>query len=236
MIEAGLEFGGELDLVMTAFATLPPPLRPTHFSHEESIGSPSDRIDDQKRLAAFVAKSKSGFFLLGPALTYSMRIAAGKPMVCDCFLDLEPDLAKQFLSHFEPTRPLFGFACAPEEREHRNRVTIRQGANSIQSWVGRDIEKYIPGFYWLTLLPEVLAVKHGVPLPAVEYVAREHIELSTGQHLFRFYDRPEDWKATSAVAALCASLPGVFNVEKLKPRLAAAKNFLELNTMLNAWK
>ena len=86
------------------------------------------------------------------------------------------------------------------------------------------------------MLPESLAKQHGVSLSAVEKVAREHIELGAGQHLFRFYDRPEDWRSTPAVAELCASLPGVFDVEKIKPQLTAAKNFLELDAMLRNWK
>ena len=94
----------------------------------------------------------------------------------------------------------------------------------------------MPGFYWLTLLPDTLAQLHGIPLSAVEAVAKEHIELDGGQHLFRFYDRPEGWRETSAVTELCLSLSGVFDVEKVKPRLSAATNFLELNSMLREWK
>ena len=230
MIEAGLEFDGAIERVVAAFSGLPPPLRPIHFSHEEKVGSDADRIDDQKRLAAFVAKSKSGFFLLGPLVTYSIRIASGRPLMCDCFIDVEPEIAKQFLIQMSMARPLFGFACALGERERRNRVTTQQGVNTFESWVGRDAQKYVPGFYWLTLLPDSMAKQHGVPLAAVGAVALEHVELEGGQHLFRFYERPEDWQATSVVAELCASLPGVFNVEKVEPALLAAKNFLELNS------
>ena len=236
MIEAGLEFDGVIDRVVAAFAELPLSLRPIHFSHEEKVGSDADRIEDQKRFAAFVAKSKSGFFLLGPAVTYSIRVASGRPLVCDCFIDVEPEIAKQFLMHMSKAQPLFGFACESGERERRNRVTTQQGVNTIESWVGRDVQKYVPGFYWLTLLPDAMAKQHGVPLSAVEDVAQEHIELEGGQHLFRFYERPEDWQATSVVAELCASLPGVFDVERVKSQLPAAKNFLELNSMLRDWK
>ncbi|WP_423600603.1 hypothetical protein [Roseateles sp. MS654] len=236
MLEAGFEFDGAADHVLTALAGLPLPLRPTHFSHEEKVGSDADRIADRKRFAAFVAKSKSGFFLLGPAVTYSIRIASGRPLVCDCFMDVEPETAKQLLEHMSTARPIFGFACAPGERERRNRVTTRQGVNTIESWVGRDTQKYLPGFYWLTLLPEALAKQHGVPLIAVKAVAQEHIELEGGQHLFRFYERPGDWVGARAVTELGKSLPGVFDVEKVKPKLLEAKNFLELNSMLRDWK
>jgi len=236
MIEAGLDFEGAIDRVVTAFADLPEPLRPVHFSHEEKLASDADRIDDQMRFAVFVAKSKSGFFLLGPGVTYSVRIATGKPLVCDCFLELTPEALEQFLKHMSKAKPVFGFACVPGERERRNRVTTRQGVNVIESWVGRDTKKYVPGFYWLTLLPDALAEQHGVPLSSVKAVAQEHVELEGGLHLFRFYERPEDWQETPAVTKLCASLPGVFDVEKVKLQLSAAKSFLDLNSMLRKWK
>lgn len=236
MIEVGLEFEGDIHRVIDAFADLSAPLRPVHFSHEEAVSSDADRIDDKKRFAAFVAKSKSGFFLLGPGVTYSLRIATGKPLICDCFLDVLPEVAEQFLRHMSKAKPVFGFACVPGERERRNRVTTRQGASTIESWVGRDLQKYVPGFYWLTLLPEVLVQQHAIPLSVVDAVAQERIELDGGLHMFRFYERPEDWQKTSAVNELCASLPGVFNVEKVSTQLAVAKNFLELNSMLREWK
>ena len=91
MIEAGLEFKGEINRVLNAFVTLPTSLRPVNFSQEEKIGSPADLIDDGKRFSAFVAKSIAGVFLLSQTVTYSIRIAAGKSIVCDCFIDVLPE-------------------------------------------------------------------------------------------------------------------------------------------------
>lgn len=237
MLEAEFEFEGNVDAVLAALLTLPPTLLPLYFSHEEKVEDDSDRIEDRKRFASFVARSKSGFFLLGDAVTYSVRIAAGQPIICNCFIDVLPSVAIQLVVHMSKSECLFGFACEPSEREQRNRITLRQGANKIDSWVGRDTRKYLPGFYWITLLPTTLATKHEIPLSAVKAVAQEHVELRGGQHhLFRFYESPEDWQATSAVAQMCASLPGVFDIEKIKPVLAAAKNFLELNPMLKEWR
>jgi hypothetical protein len=236
MIEAELEFEGSIDPVLAAFSELPTSLQPVYFSHGETPASDADRIVDQKRFAAFVAKSKSGFFLLGPGLTYSLRIADGKPLICNCFLDVAPEAAEFLLRHMSRARPLFGFACAPDERERRNRVTTQQGVNRIESWVGRDTQRYVPGLYWLTLLPETLARQHNVPLSDLSAVAQQHIELQDGQHLFRFYERPEDWKSNSAVSDLRMSLPGVFDIEKIKQPLMAAKNFLELDALLQDWR
>jgi hypothetical protein len=236
MIEAGLEFDGDIERILAEFTTLPLPLRPVHFSIEEKMVDAADRFEDHKRFADFRARSQSGFFLLGETVTYSFRFAIGKPLICDCFIDVRPDVAIQFLIQMSMVQPLFSFACAPDEREHRNRVTVRQGADKIESWVGRDTQRYVPGFYWLTLLSERLVRRHSVSLAAIEEIAQDHIILGGDQHLFRFYAQPEDWKKTNAVSELCASQPGVFNVEEVKPVLLTAKNFLELNSMLRDWR
>jgi hypothetical protein len=131
---------------------------------------------------------------------------------------------------------IFGFACAEEEREHRNRITTKFGVNTMESWVGRDTQKYVPGLYWWTLLPASLAGQHGIPLSAVVGAALEHVELEGHQHLLRFYDKPEDWQSAHVMTQLYRSLPGLFDVEKLRPKLQGATTFLELNAILHAWR
>lgn len=243
MIEAALEFqSADLRSIVAVFCTLPEELRPTHHSlGEDEVGEPI--LDTEKFLDSLLGAGL-GPFLKGARVTYDIGFFDGlvgservksNSIICNCLLEVEPSLVKKFLVHMAAAQPIFGFACAPEEREQRNRVTTKQGVNTIESWVGRDTQKYVPGFYWLTLLSEALAKKHAIPLSAVEKVAHEHIKIE-GQYLFRFYEQPEDWQKTLAVTELCASLPGVFNVEKIKPHLSAATNFLDMNSLLREWK
>lgn len=236
MIEVGLEFNCKVGDVLDAFLTLPSPLRPTHFSREEKIKNYGNIFQIGARLSKFIEKSKSGFFLLGAGVTYSVRFSKDRSVICDCFIDVASLLAKQFLIFMSKAKPLFGFACALEERKKRNRVTIQLGQNEIESWVGRDLKKYVPGFYWITLLPDSLAKLHALPLDAVCEVAEECIDLNFGQHLYRFYPSPEDWIENAPVEKLCKGQPGVFDVEKILPKLSGAKNFLELSSMLKNWR
>lgn len=244
MIESTLEFQ-ETDLraIVAVFFALPEILRPTHHSLGER--EPSKPILDTQEYLSSLTGAGVGPFLTGRFAKYAIGYFEGfvgservksKSITVNCSLEVEPSVAKTFMMQMAAAQPVFGFACAPEERERRNRVAVRQGENTIESWVGRDFRRYIPGFYWLTLVPKALAEKHEVPLSVVETVAIEHVELEGGQHLFRFYERPEDWRSTTHVSKLRSLLPGVFDVEKVKPRLAAATNFLELNELLRSWK
>lgn len=235
MIVSTLEFPRDaLRSVVASFFSLPEEIRPTQHSFgEDEVGKP---IRDHATLLNALAKRMSGFFLKGSRVTYDVSLAGNKPIICNCFLEVEPILAKQFLLHMAAALPTFGYACAEEESYQRNRVITRlDEKTTVESWVGRDTKKYVPGFYWLTLLPDALAKQHGVSLLAVEKAAQEHL-IDDGQHLFRFYERPEDWQATSVVTELCSSLPGVFDIERVKPLLVAAKNFLDLDSILKNWK
>ncbi len=235
MIEARLEFQpGMLTQLVSKLLSLPMELRPSHHSLGEDENG--QVINDPAAFVASLKERSPGPYLTSAHCTYDISLAAPKPIVCHGSLDVEPALVKRFMVEMAALKPIFGFACVQEERYQRNRVTIQQGGNEIESWVGRDIQKYVPGFYWLTLLSDTIAKQHRVSLSTVEAAAKEHLEPENGQHLFRFYERPEDWAQSPAIAKLGASFPGVFNIDKIKPQLLAAKNFLELSSILKDWK
>jgi hypothetical protein len=236
VIDVELEFDGRaLDRIVAAFLSLPPDLRPQSYSAGET--DPGSSIDDQKKFSAFVSKSKSGFFLKRAGLVCSVRIAGDKSIVCDCFVEQGADAARRLLTHLAKARPLFGYAADPAERERRNRVAVEQGQNKIEAWVGRDTTRYVPGLYWLTLLPRGLAESHKLPIDELKQRAMEHTRLDDDLDLFRFYKNPEDWNAAKdKIDDLYRMAPGVFDIEKVRPSLPAASSFLELNALLQKWK
>ena len=192
MIESTLEFQpADLRTIVAALCTLPGVLRPTH--HRLGEGEPSKPIIDTQEYLGSLTEVGLGPLLTGKLVKYAIGYFDGfvgseriksRSITCDCSLEVEPSVGKTFMMHMAVAQPAFGFACAPGERLHRNRVTVRQGPNTIESWVGRDFRRYIPGFYWLTLMPKELAERHQVPLSEVEAVAIKHVELEGDQHLF----------------------------------------------------
>jgi hypothetical protein len=235
MIEAGLEYeSGALDKILLAFASLPIGLKPVYFASEEKdVGGRASLIEDQKKFSAFIKTNKAGFFLRGPGLTYSISLAGSKPIICDCFLEVEPVMMPKFFVGMAKANPVFGFACALEEREWRNRIIVKIGINTIETWVGRDTKKYIPGLYWLTLIPDRLAKLHNISTAEICKAARENTILDGNQFLFQFYQNPKDWLADkSKMGILCASTPGIFSVEKIRLAAMAATTYAELQAVL----
>jgi hypothetical protein len=234
---SGKEFKTPIEKIVVALLELPEPIRPTHFSMEESIENTLDTVIDKRRFADFRIKNAAiGFFLIGKTVIYNIRNGSAQTLICDCFIGESFSSAPDLVLCMSKAQPIFGYVCSTEEYESKNRFKVQLGINKIESWVGRDTKKYVPGFYWITLLPNTLAKQHGIELAAVKAAAQEYVELEGGQHMFRFYEQPQDWRQSSSINELYASLAGVFNIEKIKPSLLLAKNYAELRSLLREYK
>ena len=158
------------------------------------------------------------------------------PVKCACF-NVEPALATTFVVHMGRAAPLFGELCVKEELFHRNRVFTKLDFGTCESWVGRDLNKYLPGLYWMTVVSETLAEKHGVPLTKVGAAALKHVALERGRHLFQFFERPDHWRQHQrTMDALCSSLPGVFSIDVLPARVTGPITFPELLKIRDPWR
>lgn len=236
MIEAGFEFDVDVESILGAFDSLPEVIRPTYFSSGETVEGESQGFADKDRLSTLLGKSRSGFFLHGPGgNTFSFRMAAGSPVFLDCFLDIHPELAATFVQHVAKARPVFGYACSPSERVRRNRVDVAIGSNKVEAWVGRGAERALPGIYWVTLVSAATASRHGVPLSALAKAAKESKEIVEGQHYFRFHDEPDGWSEGSAASSIIGSIPGIFDIDRERPRIEAARDILELTAILRRY-
>jgi hypothetical protein len=235
MIEAALEFPlSAKDLVTKTILSLPEMLRPTTVSlAEDEAAVPIGDVD------AFLQTFKMlsiGVYLENSTVVYDLRRSSPSTWVVDADLDAIPDDAvRDFLIRMAIAQPIFGFACADEELEYRNRITTKFGFNTMESRVGRDPRRYILGLYRWTPLPDLLAERHGIPLSVLVDAAQEHIELEGNQHLFRFYEKPEDWQSTAFMAELYHSCAGIFDIEKLRPKLQGVESFLEISAILHGW-
>jgi hypothetical protein len=223
------------DSVTRTILRLPKLLRPTSFTLAED--EPDTDIGDVEVFLKNFKMPSIGVYLKNSNVEYDLRRSGPQTFVVDADFGMTPDdTVRDYLIHMAPLHPIFGFACAQEELEYRNRITTTFGINVMGSWVGRDPQKYIPGLFWWTLLPASLAEQHGVSLSVLMQAAQEHIELEGQQHLLRFYKKPEDWRsAASSMAELYHSCPGIFDVEKLPPKLQGKTNFLEITAILREW-
>jgi hypothetical protein len=245
MIESRVEFEtADLRAVVEVFCSLPEELRPTRYSLGEE--EPDQPIVNSEKLLDSLAAAGLGPILKGEGVTYDVGFFDGyvgedrvksSSIVCRCYLEREPALAEKFLLHIAAARPAFGYACLPEEHDHRHRLSKQASYGHQTAGVGNDWRRYLPGVYWLTVIPSSLAEKHGLPLEKLRAEASNVQEPTSGVWVLRFFDHPDDWeKHAERLDRLCADIPGIFSIADARPAFEAAGSFLETEDVLASWQ
>ena len=196
--------------VLEALCELPEPLRATrHSEREDGARQPITSLDDLP-----------GPILWAKGANYLVWSPSGGPVECTCEFKVDPSIVQAFM----------------EENQHRNQIVVKLRVGTLEAFLGSDLSKQVPGLYWLTLLSETLIEKHGVSLAEVEAVAIEHIALGRGLRLFRFHEHPGQWRdRVDEIDALCASLPGVFDIAEVRTRLVGVAELSDYHTIARPW-
>ncbi|OCQ17909.1 hypothetical protein A7985_25240 [Pseudoalteromonas luteoviolacea] len=238
MIIAGIFFdNSKRDDVVVALRHLPEPLKPVIYSADEEKRPKGNLVSNEKKFDLFRRKNTGGFFLHSEKALFDLSFPqVGKASV---FIELADDslfiLLTDYLEGFAKLGIDFGFAAESEEYSHRNRHFITQGANKIESWVGRDLYKYLPGFYWLTFVSNDVVKQHGIDIDSISRSA-EHVGNCNGA-LIRFFDDPRSWRNyADLLDDCCESSDGVFTIKDVEKSVSNEMNFLELNAALAQWK
>ena len=172
-----------------------------------------------------------GVYLKNSNVEYDLRRSGPQTFVVDADFGMTPDdTVRDYLIYMAPLHPIFGFGA--HRRNWNTEIALPRHLASM-SWeagsgvILRNISQACIGGPCCRLRwPE----QHGVSLSVLMQAAQEHIELEGQQHLLRFYKKPEDWRsAASSMAELYHSCPGIFDVEKLPPKLQGKTNFLEIH-------
>jgi hypothetical protein len=235
MIEASFEFSPDsLAETMRSLMTLPVELRPTHVSAGE--GEKKSFIASTDALIESAVERRPGPYLTNHGCIYDISVPGTKSIICACFLPTTCRSTSELMKHMTLASPAFGFVAAEEERLHRNRVATKLGENTIESWVGRDITRYLPGIYWMTYVSNDLIRRHDLSTKPVEAIAKEVIRCPDGA-IFRLYDDPDEWaRSKDKVDELCFAMHGVFSINRVIPLVKQAKNYLELSDLLSDWR
>jgi hypothetical protein len=210
---------------------LPDELRPVRFSSGEKVRSKDDVVDDENRFSKFVERNPAGFALFCDGLTYDVMLRVS-PKTLSCYLTKDASRAHTLLQHFLGKEFLFGFACDYEEWLFRNRLVKDVGSQRVESWVGRDTSKYIPGLYWLTAISKTLVAQHAADASQIKAVAKVLPSPSAHVLFFQRYDRPDGWMAHKAAI----SLNGFFRIDDAIAAVKSCNTYLEVNGALAAWR
>lgn len=219
--------------VLTTLCELPDPLRATR--HSEGEDEAQLPIENVGRFSTSL--DHLGSLLWGARANYDLWAPGGGQVECICEFKVDPPLVQAFMERMATLGPTFGYACAWEEYLHRNQIVVKLRTGTLEAMLGKDdLSKFVPGLYWLTVLSKSLVETHRVPLAELEAAALEHAALGGGLRLFRFHDHPAKWRERAdELDALCASLPGVFNIADVRARLVGVTELSEYREITRPW-
>jgi len=240
MIQAILYFDGDyLGDAVTRISTLPEAIRPTHFSAGEKVEDKANLLSNAARFGAFMKRHETGFFLMGAEVLYNVSIKGKLPSTIAAYCDSAALAlhAETMLGALSQARPVFGFVADQREYHHRNRLAVSLGNNKVEAWVGRDVNRYVPGIYWITLLSDALCRRHGLETRhLVQELGAECLPLGECQTVLKLYNQPEDWEKHVEQVDLACLSNGVFSITKVTSDAARAANIMDLQALLSLWK
>lgn len=243
MIEATIYFerGANASAFVESLRALPKLVQPTYFSEDEGKIIKKNILLDEERFQNFIKENPIGFFLYSENKTCIdiSTPSSGYLSVALYLADgLSSDLAVALFHCLTGCRPVFGYACEYVEYKHRNRHCITIGMNNIESWIGRDLDKYIPGVYWYTLLSDRLLAKHSVNIADLASETMVTEILGDGSlHLLKFFEDPKRWKENAdRLDDLCERVDGVFSKRPAEAALVSVKSYQEHSSIIDNWR
>ena len=243
MIEATIYFekGTAPGILAKALKALPEPIRPVYFAEDEGKIIKANRMDDEARFQTFLKRNAIGFFLYAENKTcidVSIPTVGYASVTLYLPEELSSDLVLALFRCLSDHKPVFGYACEYDEYKHRNRYYITLGKNHIEDWIGRKLDKYIPGVYWYTLLSDGLLARHGVSLEDLSAEAMTVETLVDGSlHLLKFFEDPKGWRVNaSRLDDLCERIEGLFSRRAVEAAVVGVTDFLEYDEIIANWR
>lgn len=230
--------GPRIEAALRILQTLPSPLRPNRFSSEEDEGKASGQVSDEAKFRAFVSKNAYGFFLFSERARYNI-VLRPKDGFCNLVADpLGDGLVESevvlILKAVASAGSVFAFAANPEEYHHRNRYVRTLGANQFEAWIGRDLRKYLPGIYWLT----VLSKEHSDILVRLTATLAATVTQMDSEHwLIKAFENPNDWQQHAArLDEWCGKQPEFFSKQRVESQLDEAPDLGALSELASQWR
>lgn len=225
--------------VVKALLDLPAPFRPSRYGAKEDGGGARE-LTDWSKYRAFLDKNAVGHFLFADAGVFDVGRATAATGTVTAFFDsrLEFDRGEaigELPSTLVRGSAAFAFACASEEYASRNRIHHPALGSSGSAWVGRDLQRYVPGLYWRTEVACGEVARLGLELtadPTVAEVTRSESGVSV-----RMTYASADWSLHAhQVDEMCEHSVGVFSRRRLERELVASMSLVEVIQLLARWK
>ena len=227
MIDATINFKkGENQKFISVLMNLPVNLRPVAYSEAEDEPRVNIDLNQVNRIEDIMG------CLWAPDSDYDITLSMDGTFSVSIY-DAESKGFEQMMRDFSELEIEFGYACHSDERLHRNRIIQKKEYGTDESWVGRDYNKYLPGLYWITLIPNSLIEKFGIKVEEIRELSNK-FEIKSNSNIFaQFYDDPDQWQSRAEVIdSWCARTPGCFYKPPIESEAAKRPDFMGMSDFL----
>ena len=138
------------------------------------------------------------------------------------------------LKNMMSAKPRFGFAACSAERRARNFIQIKTDIGSESAFFGQNLDRFIPGIYWITLISDELANRHGLDLaPVAEGSVSQ--DQNSECRLFQMYENPADWKREEKRLNALSAPNGFFHRKDVIDDIGMETNGRVVSEKIDAW-
>ncbi len=219
---------------------LPKQVALIHVGEDEGKISKRNILGSDEQFSRFVADNDTGFFLFSDFVSADVNLSTskGKPNVYyfqdDNPCELLVSNSYKIIDSFSKTNALLVRACLDEELTYKNNVTVKLDIGKVESWVGRDIARYIPGIYWLNWISDSYAAMLNLDMSEIASNLDAPIERVGHGNMFRVSEDPRSWKEKlPAIRDMASKNERIFYVDKVD--LRNVTTYAQLQKATNAW-
>jgi hypothetical protein len=193
---------------------LPKGFRPLYFSENEvGVDKVQKRCSDTVKFEEFKSENPLGYFLHSESCMIDVSFDEDRSSV---FFDVKKKKAivdiPKLMESFSVNGIHYGMACDWEEWRYRNGLAKTIGNSTIENWVGRDYREYLPGLYWLNLIPKTLFNHLGIKQEKIVDAAYCFQTLDNNFLLLKMFELPQNWQDhASDLDDLCEQENGIFS-------------------------
>lgn len=228
-----------LEKIPQVIERFPKAIRPTHFGQSEEKNDPKYPLSSPNAMEALEELTNSGYILFCRDITYNLT----PPLRSfgELFVSSESEGVLGANDLMDMTQVLtdagfeFGFIAEWEEYVHRNQYEFQLPSGTVQSWVGRDLVRYLPGLYWTTVLGIGLAEKCVLDKEKWPWPIKT-LDFGPKYWGLRLFTQPANWSEYAArIDAVCEQNKHIFSMDRVRQQFKRAGNYLEFVRLVKNW-
>ena len=201
-----------LEEILTALGTFP-------LTGGLSLGTeevPSTRdvpIEDSVQASRFLKSNEVGFFIHSSVGLMNVALRNHEFSTLHFYLKDEFEhLAKPLVELLASCPTEFGYAAQAEEFKHRNRLELATPTGSFEALIGKRLENYIPGLYFITYFSSGQIVSKRINAGLLRQEAVDTFSTHNGSVVIKFFDDHKGWREhAERLDELCAQVEGIFS-------------------------